>query len=130
MDRQARPYLERLLNQIRRTFTDVEVRNFDVSETRAVLEVRCTYGDKTIAVTEILTPNVRKYSYYLVQAGEVLIGLDNSADRRALRLKYGQDFAQHIHEPVPHRHVADQVELTDEMTFAEFAVIVTRGDTA
>ena len=130
MDRQAKQHLERLLKQMRHNFTNIEVKNFDISETRAVLEVSCIYGDKIVAVTEILTPKARKYSYYLVQAGEVLLGLDNAADRRALRLKYGRDFAQHIHEPVPHRHVADQVELTGEMTFTEFVAIVTAKDAA
>jgi len=129
VDEQAKRHLDHLLREIRRAFTDVEVKNFDVSEERAVVEARCTYGDKIVAVTEILTPKVRKYSYYLVQAGKVLLGLDNSADRRALRLKYGRDFAQHIHEPIPHRHVEGQVELTDEMTFAEFVTIVRAKDT-
>lgn len=129
MDRKAEQHLERLLSCIRNTFTNVEVKNFDVSEKRAILEVRCNYGDKIIAVTEILMPNVRKYSYYLIKKeGKVLLGLDNAADRRALRLKYGRDFAQHIHEPVPHRHATDQVELTEEMTFADFVAIVTVED--
>lgn len=130
MDKQAKRHLERLLKQIHGAFTDVQVRTFDISERRAVLQVRCTRGDKTIAVTEVLTPDARKYSYYLIQGDKVLIGLDNSADRRALRLMYGRDFPQHIHEPIPHRHVADRVELTDKVTFAQFIDIVTASDVA
>ena len=61
-------------------------------------------GDYTIAITEIVTPTARKYSYYLLHQGEVIIGLDNSPDRKALQLKYGNSYVFHLNELVPHEH--------------------------
>lgn len=51
-----------------------------------------------------------------------MLGLDNHADRQALRLKYGEDFALHIHELIPHKHGPDKatLELTEEWTTEQF----------
>ncbi len=40
-----------------------------------------------------------------------MVGLDNQADRQALRLKYGDDFVAHLTELIPHRHSTDKVSL-------------------
>ncbi len=103
MDREARRHFEQILTLAHQSFSDVQVRFYDISARRAILKVTGAYGDKRVEITEILTPQVRKYSYYLLRSGLVLLGLDNSADRQALRLKYGVEFAQHLHEPIPQR---------------------------
>jgi len=63
--------------------------------------------------------------YYQLRKGKVLRGYDNHSDRPALRLKYGREFTQHLYEPIPHLHEADEIALTDEMTFADFVAIIT-----
>jgi hypothetical protein len=84
------------------------------------------YCDKRVEVTEILTSQVRKYSYYLLRSDVVLLGLDNSADREALRLKYGAEFVQHLHQPIPHLHTENKqrLALTEERSFADFVDMV------
>jgi hypothetical protein len=60
-----------------------------------------------------------------LRAGKVLRGYDNYSDRPALRLKYGDEFTQHLYEPIPHLHESDKITLADEMTLAEFIATVT-----
>ena len=126
MDREARRHFERILTLARQNFSDVQVKHYDISAQRAILRVAGAYGDKRIEITEILTPQVRKYSYYLLRSDFVLLGLDNSADRQALRLKYGAEFAQHLHEPIPHLQTADKqkLTLTDEKSLGDFVEMV------
>jgi len=86
------------------------------------------YGPRNVFVTEVLTPSIRWYSYYLLEGDHVVIGLDNFSDRPALRLKYGAAFTQHIDEPVPHLHREDKrdLELTGEKHFPDFVQMVMR----
>ncbi|MBU0703191.1 MAG: hypothetical protein KKC18_04925 [Chloroflexi bacterium] len=129
MDTAAKRHLEQLLTLARAAFSDVVVIRHDISEERAILRLKCRCGTDDIHVTEIVTPTTRWYSYYRLREGKVLRGHDNYSDRPALRLKYGQEFTQHLYEPIPHLHEAGGVTLTDEMTCAEFVSIVTAKDT-
>ena len=126
MDREARRRFEQILILARQNFSDVQVKHYDISARRAILRVAGAYGDKRIEITEILTPQVRMYSYYLLRSDFALLGLDNSADREALRLKYGAEFVQHLHEPVPHLHTENKqkLTLTGEKSFADFVEMV------
>ena len=58
----------------------------------------------------------------MIKDGRVIVGFDNHADRTALRLRYGDAFAEHIHELVPHRHGLDKQEtiLTETWTALQF----------
>ena len=51
-----------------------------------------------------------------------MLGLDNQPDRQALRLKYSEDFAAHIHDLIPHWHGQDKstLGLTEEWTAEQF----------
>ena len=126
MDREARRHFEQILTLARQNFSNVQVKHYDISARRAILKVAGAYGDKRVEITEILTPQVRKYSYYLLRSDFVFLGLDNSADRKALRLKYGAEFAQHLHEPIPHLHTENKQKLTlmEEKSFADFVEMV------
>ena len=126
MDREARRHFEQILTLARQNFSNVQVQSYDISARRAILKVAGAYGDKRVEITEILTPQVRKYSYYLLRSDFVLLGLDNSADRQALRLKYGAEFVQHLHEPIPHLHTENKQKLTliEEKSFADFVEMV------
>ena len=125
MDTAAKRHLEQILISARAAFSDVIVIRHDISEERAILKLECRWETNDIRITEIVTLNVRWYSYYQLREGKVLRGYDNYSDRPALRLKYGREFTQHLYEPIPHLHEADEITLTDEMTFAEFIAIVT-----
>jgi len=126
VDREARRHFEQILTLAHQSFSDVKVRFYDISARRAILKVTGAYGDKRVEITEILTPQVRKYSYYLLRSDFVLLGLDNSADRQALRLKYGAEFTQHLYEPIPHLHTENKqkLALTGEKSFADFVEMV------
>ena len=126
MDREARRHFEQILTLAHRNFSDVQVRFYDISARRAILKLTGAYGDKRVEITEILTPQVRKYSYYLLRSDLVLLGLDNSEDRQALRLKYGTEFVQHLYEPVPHLHTENKrkLTLTEQKSFADFMEMV------
>ena len=53
----------------------------------------------------------------------VLVGYDNSPDKKALILKYGEkDYTRHIHEAIPHVHTKDKklMALTEEYSFEKF----------
>jgi hypothetical protein len=52
----------------------------------------------------------------------VMLGLDNHPDRHALRLKYGDDFATHLTEFIPHRHNVNKTAttLTEPWTAKQF----------
>lgn len=126
MDIKAGSHFERLLKLARETFDDVRILIWDITSDRSILKLRARYGEKEVAVSEILTEATRRYSYYLFEQGTVLIGLDNYPDREALCLKYGAAFAQHLGDRIPHAHGRDKhgVKLTEEKTFEDFVQMV------
>jgi len=128
VDRKAERHCERILKLAREHFTNIQVETYDVSEQVAILIFRCRLGQKQIAVTEILLPDRRKYSYYLLEGETVLLGLDNARDRLALRKKYGDAFVEHLDEFVPHLHREGNrvLELTDEKHFPDFVQMAMR----
>ena len=67
----------------------------------------------------------RKYAYYVLHQSQIIVGFDNASDPRALRLKFGEDYACHRLELVPHRHTEGKkaIELTSEMDCAAFIAI-------
>lgn len=89
----------------------------------ALLEMAGDYGVYQVCLREIRrTDGTRKYAYYVLDQSEVIAGFDNACDPRALRLKYGREYARHRLESVPHRHTRGKtdVELTDEIDCAAF----------
>ena len=126
MEREAERHLDQILATLEQHFTDIQVKEYDVSASRALLQVVCAFGDMQIAVTEVIAPTVRKYSYYLRRGSAVLLGLDNAKDHSALRLKYGKNFTHHVQERVPHLHGKNKqtVELTGEKTVEDFVRMV------
>jgi hypothetical protein len=85
------------------------------------------FGSYRVRLLEVVTSGgPRKYAYYVLKDQRVIAAFDNAPDPHALRLKYGNAYTAHRHEPVPHRHTADkaQIELTSEMTCADFVAWV------
>ena len=97
----------------------------DISIERAILKLKAAKGDYVIAITEIVTPTARKYSYYLLHQGQVIIGLDNSPHRKALQMKYGNSYVSYLNEVVPHEHSQSKksLKLTGEKFFRDFVEI-------
>ena len=94
----------------------------DYTPERAILRLHASYGAYQVLVTELFSEGTRQYRYYLLRGEWVEAGFDNSADPRAIRLRYGHIGAEHAGELIPHLHRADktQILLTDEMTFEAF----------
>jgi hypothetical protein len=105
----------------RAKLTEVNV-DADVSVDRAILTIEGRLDRYRILIKETVNPTQRRYAFFILLGNRVMLGLDNHADRQALRLKYGDDFADHIHELIPHRHGPDKVttELTEEWTAQQF----------
>ena len=126
MDNKIRMHFDEIKSVIRRKFSTVEVILDDISIERAILKLKASQGDYIIAITEIVTTTNRKYSYYLLHQGQVIIGLDNSSDRKALQLKYGNSYVFHLNEVVPHEHSQGKtsLKLTEEKFFQDFIEIL------
>jgi hypothetical protein len=105
----------------RARLTQVEI-DEDVSIDRAILVIQGDFGRYRVFIKETVSPTRRRYAFFVLLGDRVLLGLDNHADHQALRLKYGEDFAAHVHELIPHRHGPDKatLELTQEWTAQQF----------
>lgn len=101
--------------------TEVNV-DEDVSADRAILTIEGRFDRYRVLIKETVSPIRRRYAFFVLLGNRVMLGLDNHADRQALRLKYGDDFVDHIHELIPHRHGPDKAttELTEEWTAQQF----------
>lgn len=91
----------------RARLTEVRIEQ-DVETDRAILAIDGQVGAYRVAIKEVVNPQRRRYAYYLLHGDRVLLGFDNHPDRTALRLKFGNDYAAHINELVPHRHGPDK----------------------
>lgn len=94
-------------------------------------EVRIIQQGATEALSLLRVDNQgRNYSFYLLQGDTVIVGFDNSEDRRAQILKYGKrGWKKHFSERVPHQHTfgRQQIQLTEEMTIADFILWLKDG---
>jgi hypothetical protein len=118
----AAQHFDRVIRQFQAAFEQVAV-DRDEKPTRARLEMIGTHGPYRVRLVEILTPDTgRGYAYYVLRGDNVIIGFDNSADPRALRLKYGADYTHHRLEQVPHCHTDNKtaLALTEEMDCERF----------
>ena len=95
----------------RTRLTQVRVED-DIDEDRAILVVEGRLDQYRILIKETVNSGRRRYAYYVLQGERVLLGFDNHADRTALRLKFGEDYVNHIQDLVPHRHGPDKSSTT------------------
>ena len=114
--------IRELIRKARAEFCDVRILSWDVSPIRSRLKLRGRWHQYEIAISEVVLPQRRVYSYYVLKGGEVVVGFDNTADREVLRKVYGSDFGRHLYDLIPHRHGLRKqtCEITDEMTFDDF----------
>lgn len=91
----------------RSRLSDVRIQD-DIDTDRAILIIEGELNQYRVLIKEIVTADRRRYAYYVLEDERVILGFDNHADRTALRLKFGENYAEHIHELVPHRHGPDK----------------------
>lgn len=121
MDSHPPDYFTDVIQLAHATFTDVVV-EIDATPVRALLRITAHYGPYRVFITELSDRSSRKYRYYVLQGDAVEVGFDNSADPRALRLKYGQIGEDHVGEYIPHLHRANKTQLllTEEINCVDF----------
>lgn len=121
MDTKTDDYFTLIIQQVQAVCTKV-TSTIDTTPERAILRLQAIYGHYQVFITEVLDQEGRTYRYYVLSGMWVEAGFDNSADARALRLKYGRIGRDHAGETIPHLHRADktQLELTEEMTVNRF----------
>ncbi len=107
----VRDYFARVVALAQPKLTLIQVTQ-EIEAERSILTIQGTYLQYRVAIKETITSIGRRYAYYILAGNQVMLGLDNHADRQALRLKYGNDFATHLTELIPHQHGLDKMTLS------------------
>jgi hypothetical protein len=102
---------EQTISIASKKLTQVKVSQ-EIDSTLAILTIEGVYQSYRVVMKETISSAGRRYAYYLLSGNRVMLGLDNHADRKALRLKYGDEFTTHLSELIPHRHDADKISVT------------------
>ena len=92
MAQPARRYFTTLTALVQDTLDTIRLDRLHFNPDQVIWEVHGSLGEFDIRLKEIFTQSGRRYSYYVVKAGQVVVGFDNYPDRRALRRKYGERF--------------------------------------
>lgn len=117
--------LDALIAKARTALQEVRLVRRDERPTRALIDLEGRFRSYRIIISEIhLADGHVRYAYYVLDAENRLVqGFDNSPDIRAIKLRYGKDYRQHLQERVPHQHSAgDALTLTEPMNFDAFVV--------
>ena len=112
---------------LREHLQDVVVLEENATPQRAILRVSAQWGRYRVLVTEIVS-TAREYRYYVLDGEVVVAGFEKAADPRAVDLKHGRQARRHYGESIPHlhRHDKTRLELTDEMSCADFVAWLER----
>ncbi|MBF0376805.1 MAG: hypothetical protein HQK72_04920 [Desulfamplus sp.] len=121
MDKKTSEYFDDVIKSAIADFEDVEF-NTDFTPSRSILQIQGKYGLYQLFITELFSDEIRKYRYYVLNGDRVEAGFDNAPDPRAIRLKYGKIGKEYAGKHIPHLHLNDKkdIELTNEITFADF----------
>jgi hypothetical protein len=122
MAQPTRRYFTTLTDLAQNSLDKISLRRLLLEPDRVIWEVHGSVGQFDIRLKEIFNQSGRMYSYYIISAGQVVVGYDNYPDRRALQQKYGQGFTAHLSELIPHKHGVRKttLELTEAMTVEVF----------
>jgi len=123
VERRDEKNLGELIELLEGAFEEVHIIQRRATEALFLLRAECRYRNFRVKITEIVDNQGRNYSFYLLRGDTVIVGFDNSEDRRAQILKYGKrNWKKHFRERVPHLHTFDRKEmrLTDEMSVVDF----------
>lgn len=122
MERRAAKDLDRLIELLESAFDEVRIIQTRATEALLLLRAQCRYRNFQIKITEIVDSLGRNYSFCVLADDRVIVGFDNSEDRRAQALKYGRrKWQPHYKERVPHQHTYQRASLllTPEMSIAD-----------
>ncbi|MCD4791858.1 MAG: hypothetical protein K8R54_01395 [Bacteroidales bacterium] len=86
METETSKYFSNIISQINEFFSNVES-TIDHTPQRQILRVNAAYKNYRIFITELTSPDYRKYNYYILKDEYVLVGFDNSQDIRAIKMK-------------------------------------------
>ncbi|MBI4791013.1 MAG: hypothetical protein HY782_28620 [Chloroflexi bacterium] len=122
MDADVGAHFEAVVSLARSRLTGTRVIQNEVTANRAILEIHGKFGQLDVRIKEIRSASGNSYSYYLLYAGDVLVGFDNHPDVRVIKKKYGRRYKQFLGKSIPHRHGSRKqtFELTDEYTASRF----------
>lgn len=122
MDEATGRHVAQVIESARRVLEPMTVVQHDLDPDRGILEIHGRFGALDVRIKEIITTEGRLYSYYVLSEGTVVIGFDNYPDRHVLRERWGEEFAAHQHERIPHRHGRNKltVAITDEYSVERF----------
>ena len=101
---------ERIAALARLKLEQVEI-NQEIDSDRAILTIQGQFSLYRIVLKETISAKGRRYAYYILADNRVMLGFDNHADRQALRLKYGDDYINHLTDLIPHQHSAHKASL-------------------
>lgn len=121
MEDKIRRHFDQIITSAKSLLNNIKIEE-DISVKRALLKISGKYESFEVKVTEIIDEKKRKYAYYLINKGVVEYGCDNAPDIKALKMRYGKDYSEHLHEPTPHSHGKGKkkIELTDEIDAKRF----------
>ncbi len=128
MAQATRSYFTTLTVLAQNALDRISLDRLDFNPDRIIWEVHGSSGQFDIRLKEIFNQSGRMYSYYVLDDNGVVAGFDNYPDRRALRLKYGQEFKFYLSRLIPHKHGPGKttLELTEEMTVEAFLDYLSR----
>ena len=104
MEPKIEKYFNSIINKANSFFSNIEY-TFDRTPKRAILRIKATYNDYRVFIMELVSPNYRKYNYYLLKNDYVVVGFDNSQDIRAIKMKFKKMPDKDIDKLVPHKHL-------------------------
>lgn len=119
----ARRHFDTLVQQAEQSLHSIHIVRLSFGQERALIDLEGMWGEYRIILSEIHRSDTsRRYAYYVLNSeNRMLVGFDNSSDVLAIKMRYGDDWRQHLHEEIPHLHDdQNSLQLTDQMDISQF----------
>ncbi len=119
----TRRHFDELIRNTERRLQQVRIVRLEIGSQRALIDVEGLWGNYRIILSEIHRPDGSlRYAYYVLDnENRLVVGFDNSSDVQALKMRYGDDWREHLHEEIPHSHDSHhELRLTGEINVFRF----------
>lgn len=119
----ARRHFDELIQTTERYLHQPRIIRLEIGAQRALIDIEAQWGGHRIVLPEIHRPDGSlRYVYYaLDRNNRLVIGFDNSSDIQAIKMRFWNEWRQHLHEEVPHKHDSQQnLQLTNTMDAIQF----------
>lgn len=83
MEDKVRRYFNQIIEDAKAVLEDLEIEQ-DYSVKRALLKISGNFRNFRVRITEVVDEDKRKYAYYLITNGQVIIGFDNAPESLSL----------------------------------------------